>query len=167
MSIQRLVKIGLLGASLTVAKWALSFIPNTELVSLLIVLYALVFGRDTFWMILVFNLMEGLQWGFGIWWISYLYTWPILAAVTLLLKRMFKEEFLLWAVVSGVFGLLFGSFFALAYVPADPMYALTYWIRGLPWDAWHGACNFIVMLVLGKTLYRVLLRFNNGVWKEP
>lgn len=158
MTTERLVRIALFGAALNVAKWALAFLPNVELVSLLIIVYTLAFGRDAFWMILVFNLMEGIQWGFGLWWVSYLYTWPALMAVVLLLKRILKEEFLLWAVVSGLFGLAFGAFFAAAYLPVGISYAVTYWVSGLPWDVWHGICNFILMLLLGKPLYRVLLR---------
>ena len=158
MTTERLVRIALLGAVLSVAKWTLSFIPNLEPVSLLIVVYALAFGRDVFWMILIFVLTEGLQWGFGLWWISYLYAWPVLAAAVLLLKRIFREEFLLWAVVSGSFGLVFGLLFAIAYIPVDPAYALDYWITGLPWDVWHGACNFVLVLLLGRPLYSVLMR---------
>lgn len=156
MTTERLVRIAFFGAVLSVAKWALSFIPNLELVSLLIVVYALAFGGDVFWIILIFVLTEGLQWGFGLWWISYLYVWPMLAASVLSLRRVFHEEFLLWAVVSGSFGLSFGLLFAIAYLPVDPAYALNYWITGLPWDVWHGACNFVLVLVLGRPLYRVL-----------
>lgn len=155
---EKLVRIALLGAALNVAKWALAFLPNVEIVSLLIIVYTLAFGRDTFWMILVFNLMEGVQWGFGLWWVSYLYAWPILMAVVLPLRRILKEEFLLWAVVSGFFGLIFGALFAVAYLPVDVSYAVTYWVSGLPWDVWHGACNFILMILLGKPLYRALKR---------
>lgn len=158
MTTERLVRIALLAAALNVAKWALAFLPNVEIVSLLIIVYTLAFGWDAFWMILVFNLMEGVQWGFGLWWVSYLYTWPTLMVIVLLLKRVIKEEFVMWAVVSGMFGLAFGAFFALAYLAVDASYAVTYWISGLPWDVWHGACNFILMLLLGKPLYRALLR---------
>jgi len=166
MKTEKLVRIALLGAVMNVAKWALSFLPNTELVSLLIVIYTLVFGREAFWMIVVFNLIEGLQWGFGFWWVSYMYTWPLLAAVVLIFKKLFQEEFLLWAVVSGVFGLCFGMFFAIAYIPVDLSYALTYWIHGLPWDIWHAVCNFILMLLLGKPLYKMLLRIRSGAFGE-
>lgn len=161
MSIKKLTRVALLGATLYVSQIGLAFLPNVELVSLLIILYTLVFGKEALLIVAVFNIFEGLQWGFGLWWISYLYTWPLLCLVILLLKKLIKEEFLVWAVVSGMFGIAFGALFAVAYIPVDAHYALTYWITGLPWDVWHGVWNFLLMLLLGKPLYRVLklLRF--------
>ena len=163
MSIYKLTRIALLSAILYVSKVALEFLPNVELVSLLVILYTLVFGKETFLTVTVFNLFELIQWGFGTWWISYLYVWSLLCLVTLLLKKLIKEEFIVWAIVSGGFGLIFGSLFAVVYIPINLSYALTYWISGLPWDVWHGICNFILMLVLGKPLYLLLVRMKKAV----
>lgn len=44
MSIQRMTRIALLSAILYVSKVVLEFLPNIELVSLLVILYSLVFG---------------------------------------------------------------------------------------------------------------------------
>ena len=156
MPVRKITRIALLSAILYVSKVALEFLPNVELVSLLTVLYTLVFGKEAFLIVTVFNLFELIQWGFGTWWVSYLYVWPLLVLITLLLKKIIKEEFLIWSVVSGLFGLIFGSLFAIVYLPVDPAYALAYWISGLPWDVWHGVCNFVLMLVIGKPLYLLL-----------
>ena len=156
MPVRKITRIALLSAILYVSKVALEFLPNVELVSLLTVLYTLVFGKEAFLIVTVFNLFELIQWGFGTWWVSYLYVWPLLVLITLLLKKIIKEEFLIWSVVSGLFGLIFGSLFAIVSLPVDPAYALAYWISGLPWDVWHGVCNFVLMLVIGKPLYLLL-----------
>lgn len=161
MPVRKITRIALLCAILYVSKVALEFLPNVELVSLLTVLYTLVFGKEAFLIVTVFNLFELIQWGFGTWWVSYLYVWPLLVLITLLLKRVIKEEFLIWSVVSGLFGLIFGSLFAIVYLPVDPAYALAYWISGLPWDVWHGVCNFVLMLVIGKPLYLLLKKIKN------
>lgn len=163
MSVQKLTRIALLSAILYVSKLALDFLPNIELVSLLTILYTLVFGKEAFLIVTVFNLFQIIQWGIGSWTISYLYTWPLLCLLTLLLKKLIKEEFIVWSIVSGIFGLIFGSLFALVYIPVDPAYALSYWITGLPWDVWHAVWNFVLMLVLGKPLYKVLKRMKNTV----
>ena len=163
MSVQKLTRIALLSAILYVSKLALDFLPNIELVSLLTILYTLVFGKEAFLIVTVFNLFQIIQWGIGSWTISYLYTWPLLCLLTLLLKKLIKEEFIVWSIVSGIFGLIFGSLFALVYIPVDPAYALSYWIMGLPWDVWHAVWNFVLMLVLGKPLYKVLKRMKNTV----
>ena len=161
MPVRKITRIALLSAILYVSKVALEFLPNVELVSLLTVLYTLVFGKEAFLIVTVFNLFELIQWGFGTWWVSYLYVWPLLVLITLLLKKIIKEEFLIWSVVSGLFGLIFGSLFAIVYLPVDPAYALAYWISGLPWAVWHGVCNFVLMLVIGKPLYLLLKKIKN------
>jgi hypothetical protein len=156
MAIKRIVRIAFLSAALTVAITALKPFPNVELISLLVIVYCLIIGRDTFIVVTIFSLTEGLIWGFGLWWVSYLYVWPLLCLIVLVLKRLVKEEFLIWAVVSGAFGLIFGSLFAIAYIPVDPAYAFSYWIAGLPWDVWHAVWNFIMMAGVGKPVYWVL-----------
>ncbi len=163
MSVRKLTRIALLSAILYVSKLMLDFLPNVELVSLFIILFSLVFGRETLLTVTVFNLFQIIQWGIGTWTISYLYVWPLLCLLTLLLKKVIKEEFLIWSIFSGLFGLIFGSLFALVYIPVDPAYALSYWISGLPWDVWHAVWNFALMLVLGKPLYRLLNRLKNTV----
>ena len=95
MSIQRMTRIALLSAILYVSKVVLEFLPNIELVSLLVILYSLVFGWEAMLIVTVFNLFELIQWGFGTWWFSYLYVWPLLCVITMLLKKLIKEEFLI------------------------------------------------------------------------
>ncbi|MCL2254773.1 MAG: hypothetical protein FWC09_10050 [Lachnospiraceae bacterium] len=157
MAVRRMVRIALLSAILTIMKMAVP-IPNVELVSLLIIIYTLLLGKESLFIITVFNFTELIIWGFGLWWISYLYVWPLLCVLVLLLKKVIKEEFLIWAVVAGMFGLIFGSLFAVIYLPVDPAYALAYWMAGLPWDVWHGVWNFVLMAVLGKPIFSVLKR---------
>lgn len=153
-----------MSAILYVSKVALEFLPNIELVSLLVVIYSLVFGWETILIVTVFNMFELIQWGFGTWWFSYLYVWPLLCAITMLLKKLIKEEFVIWAIVSGVFGLIFGSLFALFYLFVDTKYAFAYWISGLPWDVVHCIGNFVLMLVLGKPVYKLLKMLNQKVY---
>lgn len=153
-----------MSAILYVSKVALEFLPNIELVSLLVVIYSLVFGWETILIVTVFNMFELIQWGFGTWWFSYLYVWPLLCAITMLLKKLIKEEFVIWAIVSGVFGLIFGSLFALFYLFVDTKYAFAYWISGLPWDVVHCVGNFVLMLVLGKPVYKLLKMLNQKVY---
>lgn len=156
MPVQKITRIALLSAVLYASKTALEFLPNVELISFLTVIYTLVFGAEAFIIVTVFNMFELLQWGFGLWWVSYLYVWPLLVLITLLLKKIAGEEFVIWALVSGGFGLGFGALFAAAYIPVNPAYAFSYWISGLPWDVWHGACNFLIMLLIGKPVCKSL-----------
>lgn len=166
MSVQKLTRIALLSAILYVSKVALDVFPNVELVSLLTIIYTLVFGKEAFLIVTVFNLFQMVQWGIGSWLITYFYAWPLLCLITLLLKKWIKEEFVVWSIVAGLFGLIFGGLFAIVYIPVDVSYAITYWISGLPWDVWHAVWNFVLMLVLGKPLYRILKRLKHTVQIE-
>lgn len=162
MQIKTMTRVALLSAALYVSKVALEFLPNVELVSFLTIIYTLVFGAEAFLIVTVFNMFELIQWGFGVWWVSYLYVWPLLCLITLLLRKLIGEEFMLWAIVSGLFGLIFGALFAVAYLPVDSGYALAYWISGLPFDVWHGVCNFIIMLLIGRPVYRALRKIKRS-----
>ena len=97
--IRTLVFSALLGALLLVVQVVLAPLPNVELVSLLVLLYTLEFPRQTPGAIGVFVVLEGLVYGFGLWWVMYLYLWPLLALVVWLLRK--NTSVLLWAVVLG------------------------------------------------------------------
>ncbi len=144
----QVARIGVCGAILFVVQIALAFMPNCELVTCLTIVFTLAFGPEMLFSVTIFSLLEGMIYGFGLWVISYLYVWPILVLLTLAVKKWFRDERLLWAVLAAGFGLIFGSLFAIAYIPVDPSYALSYWIAGLMWDAWHAFTNGVIVFLL-------------------
>ena len=99
----RLVLSGLMGALLVVSKQAMSGLPNLEPVSLLIILFALELPREMPAAITVFILLQGVLYGFGLWWAMYLYIWYLLALLAWLCRT--ARHALFWAVFSGVYGL--------------------------------------------------------------
>lgn len=142
-------------AVLLVVQVGLAFLPNIELVSLLIMIYAKSFGKKVFWIIHVFVFLEGIIYGFGIWWINYLYVWSILAGVVLLLKK--QESIWIWALVAGFFGLLFGAFCAIPYFFAGGIGAgFAYWVSGIPYDILHCIGNIVVCIALYRPISRIL-----------
>lgn len=151
--------IGMMTATLEVAKTALNFLPNIELVTLLVILYSLYLGKRVFFSVYAFALIEGLLFGFGVWWVMYLYIWPALAAITLLLKNVQGRFF--WALLAAAFGLFFGFFCAIPYLfIGGPSMAFSWWIAGIPYDLIHCVSNFLVVLVLLPPLKRVMERFS-------
>lgn len=152
---RQLVTMGILSAILLVGQVGMSFLPNIEPVSTLVILYTLAYKRQVFPVIYTFVLLEGVIFGFGIWWISYLYIWSILAIIVLLLKKM--DSSILWAVVSGAFGLLFGALCAIPYlISGGPGAAFAYWAAGIPYDILHCFGNFVLTLILYKPLLHLL-----------
>ena len=63
------------------SKVALASLPNINVNAVLIILTAVFFGWRSLYTVYVYVLLEGLVFGFSIWWIGYLYIWAILAAV--------------------------------------------------------------------------------------
>ena len=153
--VRRLVLSGLMGALLVVSKQAMSGLPNLEPVSLLVILFTLELPRETPGAIAVFILLQGVLYGFGLWWAMYLYVWFLLALLTRLARRI--DHALFWAVFSGLYGLCFGGLCAAVYLFAKtPAFALSWWLSGLSYDAMHGAGNFVLMLLLYRPLRRAL-----------
>lgn len=161
-TIIQIVTMGLLGSILFVGQLAMSPLPNIEPVTTLIIIYTLTYKKKAFFSIYIFVLLEGLLFGFGIWWISYLYIWSILALLVLALRRL--DNAILWAVVSGMFGLLFGALCSIPYLISGGVgAAFAYWSAGIPYDILHCGGNFVLTLVLYNPLIRLLKKFaQNG-----
>ena len=155
-SARQLALPGILTAVLLGGQVALAALPNVEIVSLLVILYSLLLGRRVFLVVYAFALLEGFLYGFGLWWISYLYAWPLLAGLVLILGRR-ERPALFWALVSGFFGLGFGALCALPYLAAGgPAAALSYWLAGLGFDLIHCGGNFGMCLLLFRPLHQLL-----------
>lgn len=146
-----IVLLGMLGAIAYVGQIALSFLPNIEVVSVLFLVYTKIFGKKALFPIYVFVLLEGIFWGFGSWWIMYLYVWAVLWGITMLLRR--NDSSVFWAVINGAFGLVFG---ALCSITQVVMFGIgsgfAYFISGIPFDIVHCIGNFLTALFLYKPL---------------
>ncbi len=154
-TLAELALFGILGALTFGLKVVMSYLPNIEPVSLMVMLFAVTFGRKALYPIAVYVLLEFLLYGFNLWSINYLYIWAILAVAAWLLRGM--RHPLAWAALSGVYGLLFGALCA----PVDVFiggfgYAVGRWVSGIPYDLLHGAGNFFIALVLFVPLRRLM-----------
>lgn len=167
MKTKNIALIGVMVAIIEVCKACLTWAPNIELTSFWIILFSLYFGKHIFYAIPVFILLEGAIYGFGLWWIMYLYAWPLLALACRLLRKM--NSALSWSILSGIFGLLFGLLCAIPYIfigatgsgiMSGLQYAFGWWVAGIPWDIVHGIGNFVIMLVLYHPITRVMKKLN-------
>lgn len=158
---RQVVLCALLAALMMALKTVMAFLPNIEPVSLLIMAYALAFGRQVFYIVFTYVFLEGLVFGFGLWWASYLYIWPLWAGAVLLLGRGKERGPLFWAAASGAFGLSFGALCALPYLAGGPWAAFSYWVAGIPFDLLHCGGNFFLALVLERPLIQALALARN------
>ena len=146
---------GMLGGLTFAAKVVMMSLPNIEPVSLLVMLFAVTFGKKALFPIYIYVLLELTLFGPGLWTVSYLYIWLILALCAFGLRKMTSP--LGWALLSGTFGLLFGALCApVCMVVGGPAFALSWWISGIPFDLAHCGGNFVLALVLFAPLRRLM-----------
>jgi energy-coupling factor transport system substrate-specific component len=157
LTIREVTLFGVLAALTFGAKVAMSYLPNIEPVTLFLLVFGAVFGWKALFICYVYVLAEILFYGIGTWNINYLYIWVVPTLAGWLLRRWNNP--VLWAVIAGFFGLMFGFLCA----PVDLCigglgYALSKWISGIPFDALHCAGNFVMALLLFVPLRKLLQR---------
>ncbi len=151
ITVKELALFSMLGALTFAAKYGMSFLPNIEPVSLMVMLFAVVFGRKCLYPVYLYVAMEVLFYGIGIWNINYLYIWAVLAVAAYLARNMTHP--LGWALLSGTYGLLFGALCGIVdvFIGGVP-YAVAKWVTGIPFDILHCAGNFVIALLLFRPL---------------
>ena len=155
ISVREIALFGILGALTFGLKFAMSWLPNIEPVSLLVMLYAVVFGKKCLYPIYLYVTLEILFYGIQLWNINYLYIWVILAILAWLLRKSGSP--LAWAILSGVFGLFFGLLCTPVYLVSGGIgFAISWWASGIPYDLLHCAGNFVMALILFVPLRKLL-----------
>lgn len=137
----------LLSAILVAAKQLLSFLPNVELVTLLLILYSLHFSRLTPFVIYTFVGIQCCLYGLNLWVYMYLYIWMILYFVVRLLHKVGSH--LLWTIVAALYGMLFG-------LMCSPVYlfiggwnmAISWFLSGITFDLIHAVSNALITAAL-------------------
>lgn len=152
---KEVVLLGLLTAVVFAAQIAMAALPNIELVTLLFLLYTLVLGKKVFLIIYTFVFLQGLFYGFGLWWFNYTYVWSVLALVALAFRK--QQSVWFWSFISGFYGLSYGALCAIIYffMGGFPS-AFAYWVSGIPFDITHCIGNVAVCLTLYKPLRSIL-----------
>lgn len=159
-----IVLVAVIASLLTVSKLAVSFIPNVEPVTLLIMIFASTLGIAYILpSVLVFCSIELLLYGIASWSILYFVYWPLLAIVSSYLLR--NKNIVLAITISIVFSILFGVLSACCdtlvcvfNLSSDELaeYFVAYYLRGLYFDLIHVVSNAIIILVLYMPLCSVM-----------
>ena len=146
---------GVLGALTFALQVAMAPLPNIEPVSLLVMIFAVVFGWKSLYPVYVFVVMEILFYGISTWNIYYLYVWTVLALAAILMRK--TESPLAWALLGGVFGLFFGALCGIVDIFIGGFaYAGAKWVSGIPFDLLHCGGNFGIALIMFKPLRNMM-----------
>ncbi len=158
-----IVRVAFMSALLTALKFALSFVPNVEVVTLLILVYGACFGLAyALPATLIFCAVEVAIYGVGSWVLLYFVYWPLLALfASLFLKGGRLPLAMVFAVLGSVlFGVLSAccdTLFCVTYFVGDQgaKYWVAYYLRGVVFDIIHVVSNFAVVLFLYRPLTMV------------
>ena len=157
LALGELILFGILGALVFAMKVVMAALPNIEPVSLCLLVFGAIFGWKALYPCYVYVVLEILCFGLGTWNICYLYVWAIPVMLGMVLRGM--QDKLGWALVSGVYGLLFGGLCAIvdAFIGCWA-YAISKLAAGIPFDISHCVGNFCIALVLFLPLRQLLAR---------
>ena len=154
----------MLGVIMLLSKLLMEALPNFHLLGTLITAYTIVYRKDALKPIYIFVLLSGIIYGFGIWWIPYLYIWTILWGMVMLLPKNMNKKIAVpvYMIVSGLHGILYGTLYA-------PAQALLYgydlktmvaWIvAGLSFDIMHCVGN-VMLGILILPIVKALRKFH-------
>ncbi len=153
-------QVAIASSVLIVAQLAFAFLPNVELVTLLIVLYTIHMRFKAVYVIYVFVFIEGLIFGFSIWWIAYLYVWLVLFIFSYIFRSV--DSPIVWSFICAIFGISFGALTSLPYLVTGGVYAMFAYISsGVIFDLIHCVSNFIIAFILFKPLNNLYNKISN------
>lgn len=157
---RRLVLCALFAALMIAGKEAMAFLPNVEVVSLFLMVYTAVYRAYALIPLYVFWAVEAVIYPYPPTVLMYLYVWLFLFGAVMLLPRDRILPSPVYAVISGVFGLLFGVLCApvqAAYFGLNLEGTLAWIAAGFPFDVTHAVGNFALGF-LAAPLIRLLYR---------
>lgn len=144
---------GMLGALMYASKMVMEGFPNIHLIGVFIVATTVVYRKKALFPIYVFVFLTGLFFGFGTWWIPYLYIWTILWGMTMLIPKRIPEKFkgIVYMIVCSLHGFLYGVFYAPAQAllfGLDFKGMIAWIVAGFPFDITHGISNFFCGILI-------------------
>ena len=155
LTIREITLFAVLGAMMFALQVVMAPLPNIEPVSLLVMIFAAVFGWKALYPVYVFVVMEILFYGISTWNIYYLYVWAVLAFAAILMRK--QTQPLAWALLSAMYGLMFGALCGIVDIFIGGFgYAAAKWVSGIPFDLLHCGGNFVIALIMFRPLRTAL-----------
>ena len=161
-----IVQIALAAATLSAAKFALMWLPNIEVVTLLCAVYGFTLGWKGIAASGVFAAIETLIWGFGSWVITYFIHWPLVAFSFCILARFIKPSRIIPTIAAFVLTVEFSVLSALVDVGLTTGYFynfgerfVVYFLRG----TWFYVAELVCNLVLFPVLFKPLVNLLSGI----
>ena len=161
-----LVLFAMLGTLMFCSQIVMAALPNIHIVGVLTIVYTVVFRARALIPIYIYVFLIGLWNGFATWWLSYLYAWAILWALTMLIPRKLPTAVaaVVYPILCALHGLSFGALTA----PAWALFMGLDWngmllsvAAGFTFDLLHTAGNCLaglLILPLSQLLGRLVVK---------
>lgn len=153
------------------SKVLMASLPNIHLIAMLLTVFTVVYRSRALIPLYLYVMLEGLFYGFTVWWLPYLYIWTILWGAVMLLPKNMKpfHAVPVYMAVCGLHGLLFGTLWAPAQaliLGFDFRKTLAWIASGFPYDVAHCIGNCVSALLI-LPLVKLLLRLEETVFHSP
>ena len=149
LNVREITFYAMMGALMFGSKCLMAALPNIHLIALFIIVLTVVFRWKALFPVYLYVLLEGVVYGFGVWFIGYLYVWAVLFGAVMLLPRKGPVwlRIALYSLAGGLHGILFGTM--LSPVQAvifglDIKGSLAWIAAGFPYDVIHGISNAVL-----------------------
>ncbi len=161
LTVREITVFAMLGALLFGSKVILEAVPNIHPVTVLIMVYTLVYRKKAIFPLLVYLVLDTVKWGFATM-VPYWYIFPLVWLTTLAIPRGISG----WKLQAACTGIctLFGLLFGVLYAPWQALLfgynlpkMLTWIAAGFYFDLLHAAGNFAASF-LTLPLVRLLQR---------
>ena len=149
-----LILLTLLGVLMYVSQVILAWLPNIEIVTVLIIATTCLFGVKALCSVYIFAICEIATYGLGIWSVNYLYVWTVLVIIILLIKNIMSKE--IFALVAGIYGLCFGTLCSIPYFFMGIEAGIANIISGFWFDILHCIGNLITVYLLLEPFKKAL-----------
>ncbi len=168
LTVREVVVFAMLGALMTVFDLIMNLVPNVHLGGVLILTFTAVYRWKAIFPLYVYVFLIGFFEGFGTWWLGYLYVWPILWVLGMLIPRKPPRTLaaILYSLAAGLHGFAFGFLWIpiqMAFFHFNLEQALVWWSFGFfTADIPHGIGN-LVGSVLILPLAGLIRRLDPGL----
>lgn len=153
--------MSLLIALSVVGRIYLSFIPNVQPTTVIIIISSFILSPIHAIIVAVMSvIVSNMFLGMGYWVVYQSVAWAIISLISSLIgKQHDKLPIFLLAIYSGLCGLLYGAIISVPMAYLMNVNFLTYYIVGLPFDVAHAIGNVIFFLVLYPLFHKVIKVF--------
>lgn len=158
--------IAVAAATLVIGKLALSFVPNIEVVTTLVIVYAYVFGWDCIGATTIFCILDVVLYPPSpdvI--IAYFIYWNALAAVVALIKTLGARSEYIYLLTGVVMTLLFGLITTLCSHIVIGLPFLPTYVAGIPFYVLQVISTLVFTGIGFRPLTKVLQRIRSGFYK--